>query len=479
MSLIPEIKFGTDGWRGIISRDFTFENLRWVTQAVIDYLKLKNLDSSGLVVGYDRRFLSEEYAREVSAVAAANGVKVFLSNNFAPTPAVSWAVKERGAGGGIMITASHNPAIYNGLKFKENFGGSSLPETTAMLEKLLKERWQANKEPLFEDFDKAVKNKTIVEVDMMESYLNKLRGLVDFEKIKKSGIKVAVDSMFGAGSGCIKTLLSEVGIEVKEIRSEYNPGFDGVSPEPIARNMGQLISIVRDEKYDIGLATDGDADRIGAVDGRGDFFDSHRILTLLIKHLVEERKMKGDIVKTVSSTRMIDLLGEKYGITVHETPIGFKHICKKMLEGDIMIGGEESGGIGISSHIPERDGIFAALLLVEIMAVNGMRLEEVLDELFKEIGHFCYDRVDLKISKDSMNDVRTRLADYHPSVILSLKVTEENRMDGAKFCLENGSWLLIRASGTEPVLRIYAESSSPQKVQELLEEGQRAVGLKK
>ncbi len=478
MSSIAEIKFGTDGWRGVISRDFTFENVRWVTQAVIDYLKLKGLDSSGLVVGYDRRFLSEEYAGEVAAVAAANGVRVFLGDNFAPTPAVSWAVKERGSGGGIMITASHNPAIYNGLKFKESFGGSSLPETTAVLEKLLRERWRRKEEPLFENFDKALKDKMIVRVDLMKSYLDRLRGLVDFEKIRNSGFKVAVDSMSGAGSGCIKTLLNEVGVEVKEIRSEYNPGFGGVNPEPIAKNMKRLISIVRDEKYDVGLATDGDADRIGAVDGRGDFFDSHRILTLLIKHLVEERKVKGDIVKTVSSTRMIDLLGKRYGVTVHETPIGFKHICKKMLEGGIMIGGEESGGIGVSAHIPERDGIFAGLLLVEIMAVNGMRLEEVMDEVFKRIGSFSYDRVDLKISEDSMNEVRARLDDYHPSAILGMKVELENRMDGAKFCLENGSWLLVRASGTEPVLRIYAEASSPQKVRELLEEGKRSVGLK-
>jgi len=362
MSAVTEIKFGTDGWRGIISRDFTFENVRWVTQAVIDYLKSKNLDQKGLVVGYDRRFLSPEYAREVSAVAAANGVKTFLGNSFAPTPAVSWAVKDRGAGGGIMITASHNPPIYNGLKFKESFGGSSLPETTEKVEKLLRERWNKKEEPLFINFEEALKNGMITEVDLTKGYLERLRGLVDFAVIRGSGIRVAVDSMFGAGAGCIKTLLNEAGIEVKEIRSEYNPGFGGISPEPIARNLGPLISVVKEENYDVGLATDGDADRIGAVDGRGDFFDSHRILTLLMKHLMEKRKMKGDVVKTVSSTRMIDLLGQKYGVTVHETPIGFKHICKKMLAGGVLLGGEESGGIGISSHIPERDGIFAGLL---------------------------------------------------------------------------------------------------------------------
>ncbi len=473
-----EIKFGTDGWRGVISRDFTFENVRWVAQAVVDYLAKEGLDGRGLIVGYDRRFLSREYAEEVASVAAANGVRTFISSRFSPTPAISWAVKERGLGGGIMVTASHNPPRYNGLKFKESFGGSALPETTRIVERLLKERQAKGEAPLFIPFDKGIAEGLITPFDPMKNYLRQLRSFVDLDKIRGSGLRVAVDPMHGAGAGFTKAILEEAGLEVKEIRSEENPSFGGVNPEPIDRNLAKLMSMVRDEGYDVGLATDGDADRIGAVDGRGKFFNSHRILTLLMRHLIERKGMKGDVVKTVSATRMVDLLAEKYGIKVYETPIGFKHVCKRMLEGGILLGGEESGGIGITSHIPERDGILAGLLLVEIMAVNGKRLEEVLEDVFRELGReFHYDRLDLEVEED-MEGIRKMLEDFHPSSIAGVAVSFENRRDGTKFIMEDGSWLLIRASGTEPVLRIYAEASSPEEVKDLLEEGRKAVGLR-
>ncbi len=476
MELKSEIKFGTDGWRGVISRDFTFENVRWVTQAVVDYLVLKDLHSKGMIVGYDRRFLSREYAEEAASVIAANGITVFVSDRFAPTPAVSAAVKSKGAGGGIMVTASHNPPRYNGLKFKEGFGGSALPETTAVVEDLLRVRQGRDEKPQFIPFDEGVEKGLIVPFDPVAGYLDQLRAFVDFEKIRGSGVRVAVDSMYGAGAGCIKSLLEEVGIEVREIGADENPGFGGVSPEPIDKNLQGLISLVKEDGYDLGLATDGDADRIGAVDGRGEFFNSHRILTLLFRHMVETRGVKGDVVKTVSGTRMIDILAMKYGLPVHETPIGFKHICKLMLEGDILLGGEESGGIGITSYLPERDGILIALLLVEIVAVNGKRLEVVLDQIFDEIGLFCYDRIDLEIENDKMAGVRSRLVDFHPDQLAGVPVERENRMDGVKFLMKDGSWLLIRASGTEPVLRIYAEAASREGVGMLLAEGKKLAG---
>jgi len=473
-----EIKFGTDGWRGVISRDFTFENVRWVTQAVIDYLKKENLHKKGLVVGYDRRFLSREYAQEVAAVAAANGVKVFMGKDFVPTPAVSWGVKEKGAGGGIMVTASHNPPKYNGLKFKESFGGSALPETTTLLEEILYRRQQENREPLFTPFEEGAGSENIIDYDPLKSYIAAVRNFVDFEKIKGSGIRVAYDPMHGAGCGTVGAILGEAGINVTEIRGDENPGFGGVSPEPIDRNLEKLMNMVATENYDIGLATDGDADRIGAVDGHGHFFNSHRILTVLAKHLIEERGMKGHIIKTVSGTAMIDHMARKYGLKVEETPIGFKHICKKMLKGGVLLGGEESGGIGITSHLPERDGILVGLLLVEIMAVKGKGIYDVLEEIFHEFGPFHYDRIDVEIRKEEMEKVRSLLENYHPGSIAGMKVTSENRMDGVKFLFGEKSWLLIRASGTEPVLRIYAESDSPDNVKKLLNEGKQAAGLK-
>lgn len=470
-----EIRFGTDGWRGVISRDFTFENVRWVAQAVVDYLKEQDISDKGLVVGYDRRFLSREYAEEVAGVAAANGVKVLLGNGYAPTPAISWAVKKREMAGGIMVTASHNPPSYNGLKFKEAFGGSALPETTSAVEELLQRRQASAKEPLFISYAEGLDKGLIKAFDPLEDYIEKLKAFVDFDKIKGCGFRVAVDPMHGTGARWISQLLQEAGLEVKEIRGDDNPGFGGVSPEPIDKNLQPLMSLVRDEGFDVGLATDGDADRIGAVDGRGEFFNSHRILTLLLRHMVEVRGLKGDVVKTVSGTRMIDRLAEKYGLNCQETPIGFKHICKKMLEGDVLLGGEESGGIGITSYLPERDGILVALLLVEIMACNAKRLEAILDDVFEEIGVFCYDRVDLQIAKPRMETVRSKLVSFSPKELAGIKVISENRMDGHKFILEDGSWLLIRPSGTEPVLRIYAEASTQKNVAALLREGQQVA----
>ena len=475
--MASEIRFGTDGWRGVISRDFTFENVRIVSQVICDYMKKKGLHTRGLVVGYDRRFLSREYAMEVASVAAANGITVFLGDRYAPTPAISWEVRNRAAGGGIVVTASHNPPSYNGIKFKESFGGSALPETTAELEMLLDENSMAAKEPLFIPYDISLGKGDINLVNPVSGYLKAVGQFVDMDRIKGSGIRVAYDPMYGAGAGYLPSILEEAGLDVTEIRGEENPGFGGTSPEPIDRNMEEIMSMVKGGNYDIGLATDGDADRIGAVDEEGLFFNSHRILTLLMKHLIEDRGKKGDVVKTVSGTGMIDCIGAKLGVKVHETPIGFKHICKKMLAGNILLGGEESGGIGITSHLPERDGILAALLLVEIMAVKGKGLKEVLKEVFDEFGSFYYDRTDLEIEGEKMAAVRKSLEGFHPSSISGMKVVSENRMDGAKFVLDDGSWLLIRASGTEPLLRVYAEAFSPSAVSSLLKAGREIAGL--
>ena len=470
------IRFGTDGWRGIISRDFTFENVRWVSQAIVDYMVGKELHEKGLVIAFDRRFLSKEYAEEVASVASANGIRVFLSKVFAPTPALSWAVREKGAGGGVMVTASHNPPRYNGLKFKEHFGGSALPETTKEIEEILESRQAKNEDPLFIPFSEGLDNGLVEYFDPIPDYIAGIKRFINFDAIRGSGIKVAYDPMYGAGADILPAILNEAGIDVTQIRGEENPGFCGISPEPIDKNLNRLMDLVKTSACDIGLATDGDADRIGAVDEKGQFFNSHRILTLILKHLIEEKRLTGDVVRTVSGTFMIDLLGSKYGIDVHETPIGFKNICKKMLEGSVLLGGEESGGIGITSHLPERDGILTGLLLIEIMAIKGKGIYEVLEEVFDEFGPFHYDRIDLEIENERMANLRSVLDAYNPTNIVGVAVTSVNRTDGVKFILENGGWLLIRASGTEPVLRLYAESSSSKRVSELLEEGKRIAG---
>ncbi|HIJ82372.1 MAG TPA: phosphoglucomutase/phosphomannomutase family protein, partial [Desulfuromonadales bacterium] len=336
-----QITFGTDGWRGVIAREFTFDNLSLVAQATMDYFNRSGLGDKGLVVGYDRRFLSRDFARRVAEVAAGNGIRVKLTDDYAPTPAVSWAVRELSAGGGIMITASHNPPEYNGFKIKEAFGGSALPDTTQVIEEIVAFNAENDRRVVALPYQEALKKGLIELFDASEGYFHQIGRYVDLDMIKKSGIRVVVDPMYGAGSGFISRLLPSA----DEIHGDENPGFGGQAPEPIGQNLLELAALLKSGNYQVGLALDGDADRIGAVDERGEFFSSHGIFTVILRHLIEHKKLTGAVVKTVSTTRMIDLLAEKYGLEIHETPIGFKHICQMMLEKDVLMGGEESGGL--------------------------------------------------------------------------------------------------------------------------------------
>jgi phosphomannomutase len=469
---MTQIKFGTDGWRGVIAREFTFENLSLVAQATMDWMSREGLAGQGLVVGYDRRFLSPEFARRVAEIAAGNGIKVFLSDDVAPTPAVSWAVKELGAGAGIMITASHNPPIYNGFKIKENFGGSARPETTQLLEQIV--AYNRNEGRLIHSvpFDEASRTGKIEQIDAVTGYLRQLGHVVDIEAIRKAVIPAVADPMFGAGSGLFKRLLG-----MHEIHAESNPSFGGRPPEPIGENLEELCRLLSSGTYRVGLALDGDADRIGAVDERGDFFSSHAIFTLLLKHLVERKGLSGGVVKTVSSTRMIDLLAQKYELPLYETPIGFKHICSLMLEKEILMGGEESGGLGVSGHIPERDGILMGLLLLETIAATGKGVRQQLEEIMDEIGHFFYRRIDTHISSEDKVALLKRLQGTPPAAIAGRSVVATNFSDGFKFVFENGDWLLIRPSGTEPVLRLYSEAAEPAMVETLLRAARQIAGL--
>jgi phosphomannomutase len=462
-----QIKFGTDGWRGVIARDYTFETLSVVAQATMDYLNREGLWEKGLIIGYDRRFMSRDFARRVAEIAAGNGIKVRLSESFAPTPAISWAVRQLDAGAGVMITASHNPPEYNGFKIKENFGGSARPFTTRVVEEIVAFN-QANGRRVVDcPFEEAEKKGLIEIFDPCEGYFHQIWRYVDLERIAKAGIPVVVDPMYGAGSGYIPRILNGTA----EIHNHENPSFGGLPPEPIGSNLKELSALVASGQYRVGLALDGDADRIGAVDENGDFFSSHCIFTVILRHLIEHKNLTGGVVKTVSTTRMVDLLAEKYGLKLYETPIGFKHICELMLENDILIGGEESGGIGVKGHIPERDGILLGLLLLEAMAVSGKGLRQMLNETMDEIGHFFYHRIDRHIDQADKEQLIERLKSNPPAEIDGRPVASTNFSDGFKFIFENGDWLLIRPSGTEPVLRLYAESTAPEQVDRLLRAG--------
>ncbi|ATW27726.1 phosphoglucomutase/phosphomannomutase family protein [Candidatus Formimonas warabiya] len=461
-----EIKFGTDGWRGIISDSLTFENVRVVAQAIADYLQGINQGDKVFVIGYDTRFLSRQYAEECARVVAANKIKVFLTDKVAPTPVVSYGVKHLQASGAIMVTASHNPAEYNGIKFKAPYGGSALPEIITEIEKNL-----YCKPVKIMNFFEALNLGIVQYFNADEPYLNQVRRFINFDLIKNANLKVVIDPMYGAGAGYVRTLLENTSVSVTEIRGEKNPGFGDISPEPIAKNLDLLKKIVLEEQADIGLATDGDGDRLGAIDNHGSFVNSHQIYALFLRYLVEQRKWSGGAVKTFSTSKMIDCLVKKYDIPVYETPIGFKYICALFLKKDILVGGEESGGIGFKNHIPERDGILSSLLLLELMAAHRKNLREILDDLMNEIGPFYYERVDLHISNERKKLVLDLLRNNTPDKIAGIDVIKVETMDGVKCHLATGGWILFRSSGTEPVVRIYVEGSSPAEVQSVLKSG--------
>jgi phosphomannomutase len=468
-----QIKFGTDGWRGVIARDFTFDNLSLVAQATMDYLNREGLGDKPLVIGYDRRFLSRDFARRVAEVAAGNGIHVCLTDCYAPTPAVSWAVHEMGAGAGVMITASHNPPEYNGFKVKEAYGGSARPTTTKILEEIVAYNVANGRRVVDCPFEEAQRKGMIQLFDPCENYFHQINRYVDLNLIAKAGIAAVVDPMYGAGSGFIPRLLSGV----DEIHSAENPAFGGVPPEPIGEHLQELSALLKSGRYKVGLALDGDADRIGAVDETGEFFSSHCIFTVILRHLIEHKNLRGGVVKTVSTTRMIDLLAEKYELPLLETPIGFKHICELMLEKDILMGGEESGGLGVKGHIPERDGILMGLLLLEAMAVSGKGLRQMLNETMDEIGHFFYRRIDRRIEDSAKAELVARLKSQPPTEIDGRRVVGTNFSDGFKFIFDNGDWLLIRPSGTEPVLRLYSEATTADQVDRLLRAAGAIAGL--
>jgi len=480
------IHFGTDGWRAVISDTFTFNNLRLVTQAIADavsseswingYRNGLNIDPHLMVVGFDTRFLSDRYATEAARVLAANGFTVQLTQADAPTPAISFAVQKLGAVGGIMITASHNAPRYNGIKLKAAFGGSASPDQCRQVEVYLNDNELRGRGPNLMDYDLARGQKSIQRFNPIPAYSEHMRKLIDFDAISENPQRIVVDSMYGSGRGVIRSILQGTGCEVFEVRGEMNPGFGGVHPEPIGRYLGALAGAISMGSGNFGLATDGDADRIGAMDERGSFIDPHKIMALALRYLVEKRGWKGAVVRTVSTTRMIDRLATRYGLPVYETPVGFNHIADYMLKEDILVGGEESGGISFKGHIPEGDGVLMGLLLVEMVANSGSTLKGLVDTLLAEVGPAYYERRDMRlghpVSKDKMTN---RLRKEAPSKIGGATIHEIITLDGVKYILSDDSWLLIRPSGTEPVLRVYAEGRSPEMVSSLLGYGEQVA----
>lgn len=473
------IKFGTDGWRAVISDEFTFDNVRKVAQAIADKtLAERNPDHESLptmVIGYDTRFLSDRYAATVAEVLAANGIRSWLAQTDAPTPVISYAIVEKGAMGGVMITASHNPPRYNGIKLKAGFGGSASNEAAKAVEKHIQANEKNGTQPRTMEL-KAAQNAGLIErFDPMPAYARHVRTLVNFEVIRQAQLPVAVDAMYGAGRRVLRQLLEEAGCRVVELHGETNPGFNGIHPEPIERNLQALIREMRTGQHRLGLATDGDADRIGAVDPDGRFIDPHAIMALVLEHLVHDRGQKGSVVKTVSTTQMLNRLAARYGLKLYETPVGFNHICDLMLREPVLIGGEESGGISILGHIPEGDGVLFGLLLTEMVASRGQTLSALLDELMAapDIGRFCYARHDQPVRPFSKSELVASLMAAPPTMLGEGQVASVSDRDGVKYILADDSWLLIRPSGTEPVLRIYAEARSEVAVQALLTAGAR------
>ena len=472
---MAEIKFGTSGWRGILAEDFTLANVRVVTQAIADHLRATGEAGKGVVVGHDSRFFGERFARETARILAGAGVKAFVCNRDTPTPVIAFEILRRGAGGGINFTASHNPHEYNGIKFSPSWGGPALPETTADIER------RANAmagEICYRDMplDQAVRSGLVEEIDPMPAYLDALRGKVDLAAIGRSGLTLVVDPMYGAGRGYLDTLLVEAGLMVQTINNHRDPYFGGLPPDPSKTHINDLIVRVKgDPKVVLGLATDGDADRYGIIDSDGSFIEPNYILALLYDYLLRRKGEKGDAARSVATSHFVDAVAAHHGFKVRETPVGFKYIGEFIRDNQIVIGGEESAGLTVRGHVPDKDGILACLLVAEMVAVEGKSLNALLADLYRRVGEFHTDRRNLRLSPELEAGYADRMRNL-PATLAGRKVLEVITVDGVKLLLEGGGWVLFRKSGTEPVVRVYAEAGSAAALDELTEA---AVGFVK
>jgi phosphomannomutase len=475
----PQIKFGTDGWRGVIADDFTFANVRTAAEAIAAYVHAQlgsaNEDpAKGLCIGYDTRFGSKAFAHACAEVVAATGIPIALANDITPTPALSYGVRERGAAGGIMITSSHNPAQWNGVKYKAWYGGSGKPSIIAAIETYLGKPVARPAQPA-----------PITEIDFLPPYLQAIEVFADLDLISHSGMKFAIDSMYGAGGTLISDIFTRIGVDHVQIRGNVDPLFPGINPEPIEPHIRALGEAVVANKCDAGLCTDGDADRIGATDEHGNFVDPHKIFSALLSWVLKRKGWPGVVTSAFNTTKMLDRICKKHGRELIEHGIGFKFVCDYMLEREIVMGGEESGGIGFQRHLPERDGLLNALLLANVMAQEGKTLGQLVADLQAEYGEHQYGRIDLHIPDDVKDAAiaRAKALKSGDPVIAGMPILRQENLDGVKFYLDNPeaktkpnaaeTWILFRASGTEPLMRIYTESTSKETVAKLLESGRK------
>ncbi|MFA4858171.1 MAG: phosphoglucomutase/phosphomannomutase family protein [Candidatus Margulisiibacteriota bacterium] len=468
------IKFGTDGWRAEIGKDFTFDNVAMAAQALAQHAQDCFDSAKPIVVGYDHRFLSEKFAAVAAEVVSSNGIKTLLFDSPVPSQLTSFATKSLGASFGIMLTASHNPPNWNGFKIKENYGGSAQPETTQKVEALCQK--------ISDGQIKILRgNKKLIEkLNFKIPYFNHLQTLIDPKLIKKCTAKIIIDPMFGSSAGLLKEFLNRLGVEADQIRGNRDPLFGGINPEPLPINLAPLKEEIEEDQFNfgkniIGIALDGDGDRIGGMDENGEYLSSHNIFSLLLKHLAENKKLPGDVVKTFNISRLVDKQARGYGKKLFEVPIGFKHIVKLMLSQDILIGGEESGGIGIAGHIPERDGILCGLLLIELLAHENRPARAILDEIMEKYGRFYYNRIDLHLDRAKIDALVQKLKNDPPKLLAGKSVVKVETLDGIKLNFEDEAWILFRASGTEPLIRIYCEARSMPDVDLILAGSQKLI----
>ncbi len=456
---MPSIRFGTSGWRGIFCDDFTLENVRVVTQAIADYLREKRQHENGVVVGYDARFMGRYFARETVRVLAASGIKSFLCDRDTPTPVIAFEVGRRKASGGINFTASHNPYDYNGIKLSTSTGGLALPEMTNEIER------RANAmlgEVCYKEMpmDQAYSSGLVQDIDPRQAYCDALAKLVDFGAIARSGLILAVNPLYGTGRGYLDAILAGAGVKVMSVNNHLDPYFGGKPPEPAESHIADFIELVKgNPEITLGLATDGDADRYGILDADGTFVDPNYILALLLDYLVRVKGQMGDVARTVATSHFVDAVAKHHGLKVLETPVGFKFIGEYICENKILIGGDESGGLTMRGHVPEKDGILACLLVAEMVAVEGKALKELLVDLYRRVGEVHTRRYNICLSSEVEPDYAGRLANP-PGEFDGKRVVRKIAIDGWKFVLEDGSWVLFRRSGTEPVVRVYGESAS-------------------
>lgn len=471
--MAADIKFGTDGWRAIIADDFTFTNVARCAQGLAGYLKDRGTATQGLVVGYDTRFLSRNFAETVASVCAGNNIKVYLCEKPAPTPVISFNVLHWQAAGAAIITASHNPGIWNGFKFKPEYAGSATQEITDQLETAIK----SVDRPLRADLDRAREDGMVVYIDPDPPYLEGLGDLVDLQAIRGAGLSVLVDAMYGAGGGYIPALLAGGTTTIKEIHGDPNPAFPGMEqPEPIAHNLGFLIDGVKEQTRSVGIALDGDADRLGVVDETGHFVTTLEVFSLLALYLLETKEQRGALVKGVTSSMMLNKLGRKFGVDVHEMKVGFKYIGPKMSQVNALMGGEESGGFAFRGHIPERDGILSGLYLLEYMAVTGKTPSQLVGHLFQQVGPHYYNRKDILFGPQDRQRIEQKLQSGELKELAGMLVRSADEIDGKRLIFDE-AWLASRFSGTEPLLRIYAEADQPNKVTALLEAAKDYLGV--